>query len=163
MVSPTPPLLPQNRAQSSAKSLVPRPPTRPYTLTSCHSTTTKPNTHTHHFARGRMGLGECRLFSLVESKLSSKPSIHPSIDRSSLATFNTSQPNSTKIYQQTGKHQFATIHYVVTPFFAKFPVELALFAHQFSTQFLSSPLPSWKQASLHGRSIQERGLDFCPV
>ena len=80
-----------------------------------------------------------------------------------LATFNTSQPNSTKIYQQTGKHQFATIHYVVTPFFAKFPVELALFAHQFSTQFLSSPPPSWKQASLHGRSIQERGLDFCPV
>ena len=83
LLSPTPPLLPQNRAQSSAKSLVPRPPTRPYTLTSCHSTTTTTNTHTHthHFARGRMGLGECRLFSLLESKLSSKPSIHPSIDR----------------------------------------------------------------------------------
>ena len=47
LVSPTPSLLPQNRAQSSAKSLVPRPPTRPYTLlTSCHSTTTN-NQHTH--------------------------------------------------------------------------------------------------------------------
>ena len=47
LLSPTPPLLPQNRAQSSAKSLVPRPPTRPYTLTSCHSTTTTTTTHTH--------------------------------------------------------------------------------------------------------------------
>ena len=62
LLSPTPPLLPQNRAQSSAKSLVPRPPTRPYTLTSCHSTTTNNNnththTHTHtSFCSGTHGL-----------------------------------------------------------------------------------------------------------
>ena len=61
LLSPTPPLLPQNRAQSSAKSLVPRPPTRPYTLTSCHSTTTTTttNTHTHthtSFCSGTHGL-----------------------------------------------------------------------------------------------------------
>ena len=44
--------------------------------------------------------------------------------------------------------------------FAKFPVELVLFTHQYSTQFLSSPPPSWKQASLHGRFTQERSWVF---